>query len=109
MTTLTLVAVTPLVVAPPFSGPLGQGPAHGAARVKETLRRLVLGSHVGSARAAGVFSPAPVGAGADGVATDAAPALAAAPACPGLAAVVAVVARLTPAPAVAPPVGVWPV
>src|SRR6058998_1275904 len=99
MTTLTEVAVTPPVVAPPLSAPLGQATAHGAARVKETLSRLVLGSHVGSARAAPELRPAPVGAATAGVAADAAPALDVAPVWAVLAAVVAVVARLRLAPA----------
>src|SRR3954467_12958205 len=98
MTTLMESAVTPGVVAPPLSAPLGQATAHGAARVKETLRRLVLGSHVGSASAAGVFRSAPVGATAVAcAAADAAPALDCAPAA-DLAAVVAVVPRLMVAP-----------
>src|SRR5947207_189388 len=109
MTTLMLVAVTPVVVAPPLSAPLGQATAHGAARVNDTLRRLVLGSHVGSARAGGVFRPAPVGAGGAATAPAAtAPTFAVDRPCAALAAVVAVVARLSPAPAVAPPVGAWP-
>src|SRR3954453_7892827 len=60
--------VTPCAVAPPLSAPAGQGATHSGANTDGNLTRLVAGSQLGFASAAGVPMPGNFGALAAGAA-----------------------------------------